>query len=221
MRVKEWEKFQHFKDRKPPWIKLYRELLDDPDWHELDPKAAKFLVMLWLIASEDETKTGTLPSIRRLAFRLRIKEEKLFEILQTLSHWLILDDIKVISTRYHDDIPETETETETYSLAHLNARFDVFWKEYPKKKSKGQAKKTWKKIKPGKQLLETMLSTIKQAKTSEEWTKENGQFIPYPATWLNAEGWNDEYEQPQEKKSIMTDKEREAAYARLENISGC
>ena len=57
-RVKGWKKFQHFKDRKPPWIKLYRDLLDELEWHELDPPAAKALVAIWLIASENE---GFLP----------------------------------------------------------------------------------------------------------------------------------------------------------------
>lgn len=72
-------------------------------------------------------------------------------------------------------------------------RFSRFWKAYPKKKSKGQAKKTWMKIKPSEQLLETILSTIERAKTSVDWQKENGRYIPHPATWLNAEGWEDEF----------------------------
>jgi hypothetical protein len=111
--IKDWKTFQHFKDRTPPWIKLYRHLLDDPDWHALDGDASKLLVMLWLIASEDETHSGLLPDERKLAFRLRISETKLIQSLNKLSHWLIQDDIKTISTRYLDDAPETETETET------------------------------------------------------------------------------------------------------------
>jgi hypothetical protein len=66
MQIKNWKKFQHFKDRKPPWVKLYRDLLDDIEWFELDPKAAKVLVMLWLIASEDD---GNIPTAKQLAFR--------------------------------------------------------------------------------------------------------------------------------------------------------
>ena len=73
--------------------------------------------------------------------------------------------------------------------------FTRFWEVYPKKKSKGQAEKAWVKIKPDEQLLEKILSTIEQAKTSVEWMKDGGQFIPYPATWLNAKGWEDEYNQ--------------------------
>ena len=107
--IKNWKKFQHFRDRRPPWIKLYRELLDDLDWHELEPKAAKVLVMLWLIASEND---GNLPEIKNLAFRLRMSEKDAMSCVDKLSHWLDQDDISVISTRYQDDLPETETETE-------------------------------------------------------------------------------------------------------------
>ncbi len=39
-RIKGWVKFQHFKDRRPPWIKLYRDILEDPDWHDLDGDTA-------------------------------------------------------------------------------------------------------------------------------------------------------------------------------------
>jgi len=110
MKIKNWAKFQHFKDRRPPWVKLYRDILDDLEWHELDPLAAKVLVMLWLIASEDE---GRIPDTKTLAFRLRLPEVKTKEIVIKLSHWLEQDDINPISNGYQHDIPETETETET------------------------------------------------------------------------------------------------------------
>jgi len=110
MRIKDWNKFQHFKDRRPPWIKLYREILDDPEWHELEPASAKVLVMIWLIASEE---MGELPTIKKLAFRLRLTEKQIEIHCSKLSHWLIQDDIKVISDQYQHDAPETETETET------------------------------------------------------------------------------------------------------------
>ena len=123
MRIKGWSKFQHFKDRTPPWIKLYRGLLDDPDFHALDGDSAKLLVMIWLVASEDETHQGTLPCDKKLAFRLRIAERQLKQALTKLSHWLIQDDISVISDRYQVDAPETETETET-DTRNANVSFD-------------------------------------------------------------------------------------------------
>ena len=71
--------------------------------------------------------------------------------------------------------------------------FDEFWAEYPKKRSKGQAEKTWVKLKPDEQLFEAIMTGLKRAKTSADWAKNGGQYIPYPSTWLNAKGWEDDY----------------------------
>ncbi len=130
MKIKNWSKFQHFKDRRPPWVKLYRDLLDDPDWHELDAEAAKILVSLWLLASEDETQEGNLPDAKRIAFRLRLPVNKVNQALTKLDHWLYHDDINVISERYQVDAPETETETETKTEERQRHIFVVFdyWK---------------------------------------------------------------------------------------------
>ena len=70
--------------------------------------------------------------------------------------------------------------------------FERFWAAYPKKKSKGQARRAWDKLKPGSTMVDQMLLAIERAKQSEDWQKDGGQYIPYPATWLNAEGWEDE-----------------------------
>ena len=110
MKVKNWDEFQHFKDRNPIWIKLYRKLLDDRQWYDLDPVASKLLINLWLLASENH---GELPSIPDIAFRLRLPEKQVYSSLSKLSHWLIQDDINVISTCHQAVISETETETET------------------------------------------------------------------------------------------------------------
>lgn len=69
--------------------------------------------------------------------------------------------------------------------------FDRFWQAYPKKASKGQAEKVWQKLSPDEQLTEQILQAVERAKTRADWQKQEGQFIPYPATWLNAKGWED------------------------------
>ena len=40
--------------------------------------------------------------------------------------------------------------------------------------------------------LETLLSAVEKQKKSEQWTKNDGQFIPNPSTWLNQGRWDDE-----------------------------
>ncbi len=72
-------------------------------------------------------------------------------------------------------------------------RFDLFWAAYPKKQNKGGTKKVWAKIKPTAELFEKIMAALELAKQSEQWHKDNGQFIPYPSTWLNGERWEDDY----------------------------
>ena len=102
-RIKNWHKFQHFKDRRPPWIKLYREVLDSREMMSLSSDAFRFIVCLWLMASEDEDQKGTLPSKPDIAFRLRISEAKCCDLLKQVDVFLMSDGCQV-------DAPETEGE---------------------------------------------------------------------------------------------------------------
>jgi len=53
LRPKNWNEFQHYKRRHPPWVKLHKRLLDNFEFQSL-PLASKALApMLWLLASED------------------------------------------------------------------------------------------------------------------------------------------------------------------------
>jgi len=66
--------------------------------------------------------------------------------------------------------------------------FQEFWKAYPKKTGKDAAFKAWKKkIPPIAKCLYTIAWQVKSA----QWVKEDGQYIPMPATWLNQGRWND------------------------------
>lgn len=52
LRIKNWEKFQHYKDRAPPWIKLHRELLDDYEFSRLQDASKAHLMLIWMLASQ-------------------------------------------------------------------------------------------------------------------------------------------------------------------------
>lgn len=81
--AKNWNKFQHYKDRSPGWIKLYRELLDDRIFHRLPDASRALAPMLWLLASE--SSDGSIPdAVAEISFRLRMSEKKVDEALQPL-----------------------------------------------------------------------------------------------------------------------------------------
>lgn len=70
--------------------------------------------------------------------------------------------------------------------------FDTFWTAYPKKEAKKDAEVAFAKLNPDPELLAKMLAAIAAKRQSHDWAKENGKFIPLPATWIRAERWNDE-----------------------------
>lgn len=71
----------------------------------------------------------------------------------------------------------------------LDDGFIEFYNSYPKKKNRIDAEKAWRKIKPP---IDDVLKALEWQKQSDQWTKKGGEFIPYPASYINAGGWLDE-----------------------------
>lgn len=67
--------------------------------------------------------------------------------------------------------------------------FEKFWSAYPKKVGKKSARKAFDRA---KMPVETLLTAIERQKCSAQWSKDNGQYIPRPDTWLNQGRWEDE-----------------------------
>jgi len=180
MRIKNWDRFQHFKDRKPIWIKLYRDLLDDLNWHNLDPKLAKALVMIWLIASEER---GQLPEIKSLAFRLRMSEKDTKDIVTRLSSWLEQDDINGISEGYQGDMPEKRRE-ETEKEKEIEAPEGVsqqVWDSFVKQRKTKKA-----------QLTQLVIDGIQKEANKAGWSMDMAlneivvrNWVSFKADWVD------------------------------------
>ena len=72
----------------------------------------------------------------------------------------------------------------------VNADFDIFYKAYPKKVNKKEAIAAWNKA--TLPCIGIILSAIERQKKSDQWINDNGKYIPYPASWINKERWDDE-----------------------------
>lgn len=91
IRVCNWRRFQHYHDPEkrnkkggaPPWIKLYRALLDNPQWRRLYGSAAKLLIDLWLLAGETENGELTI-RLEDLAYRVRTVDDEVLTDLKVL-----------------------------------------------------------------------------------------------------------------------------------------
>ena len=70
--------------------------------------------------------------------------------------------------------------------------FESFWAAYPRKVGKQAAKKAFSKVSVP---VKTLIDAVNSQKNSEQWHKDNGQYIPNPATWLNQGRWDDVLEE--------------------------
>lgn len=80
---------------------------------------------------------------------------------------------------------KVETEDKTSEL------FDEFWRAYPRHDAKQTAVKAFRKVSE-KLLRETILPDLEKRKASEQWTKDNGAYIPHAATYINQQRWQDQ-----------------------------
>lgn len=56
LRVVNLEKYQHYKERRPPWVKLHRTVFSDYAFSRLQDASKSHLMLIWLLASEYENK---------------------------------------------------------------------------------------------------------------------------------------------------------------------
>ncbi len=59
--VKNFEQYQHYKDRKPPWIKLYNDVLDDYAFEVMPDASKAHLMLIWLLASRTDNRIPNDP----------------------------------------------------------------------------------------------------------------------------------------------------------------
>jgi hypothetical protein len=142
---KNWNTFQHYRDRCPPWIKLHREILNDKEFMCL-PLASKAIApLLWLLASE--SKDGQFDaSIDELSFRLRITNKEVEEGLKPLiNNGFFIDASTMlapclqVATTERETEREGERETEKNTLKRPDDISEELWKDFKKLRSNKKA----------------------------------------------------------------------------------
>lgn len=108
LKVKNWNDYQHYKDRAPAWIKLHKKLLDDYVYQSLQLASKALAPMFWLLASESDD--GSIEyDLPALAFRLRVKESVVQDSLtELISKGFFIPDSDMLATPEHDASLEKE-----------------------------------------------------------------------------------------------------------------
>jgi len=128
-------------------------------------------------------------------------------------------------TALEENLIKNKTNKETYAQDKPEREDDFFkfWYFYPRKAGKGAARRAFFKAVNRNQVAE-ILDGAKRL--SEDPNLPEVQYIPYPATWLNAEGWlNEPYPErkrtAEELEQIRAEKyarDREASLAAAKEI---
>ncbi len=98
--------------------------------------------------------------------------------------------------------------------------FLEFWSSYPRKEGKGAAYKSWMKISSPGETLQLILIALEWQKQTEQWKKDNGQYIPMPATYLNQQRWLDEKHKIILPTHILSAGEKQIQKERMKELNG-
>jgi len=210
--IKNWAKFQHYKDRNPPWIKLHKDLLNNRDYLSLGIEGMAIAPLIWLLASELSTAGTFEIDHDDIVWRLRIDSSVLAKGLQQLVDKKFIEisnqdsklednaskalagceQVATPEERREETETEAETETETEVAASKikSDLFEEFWEAVPtraKRSGKSYARKAWDTHVNGSAV--EVIAAIKLHAQSIDWLKEDGKFVPMISTWLNQKRW--------------------------------
>jgi len=189
LRVKNWDEFQHYKDRNPPWIKLHRALLDDYEFSRLQDASKAHLMLIWLFASQ---KNGYIPEDASfLKRKLGLEREPNLNLL--VEHGLLIreQDASNAQAEGKQNAPLEEKRTTTTESIAPTGAFLRFWTAWPKshrKQAQGKCWSVWRRNDLDQE-APAILAHVEALKASVDWIKDGGKFVPAPLVYLNQRRW--------------------------------
>jgi len=216
LQIVEWNKWQTFRtDRAtPPWIKVHRNLLTNPEWASLSDSEKGQLVSIWLIAAD---KDGRVSADARLLQKVALLDKapniNRFKELQFLAPIGCQDDVKAPQ----DDAPEKEKEKEKEKdFVHFDSdlAFEEIWADYPKATGKQAAKTFFVKSVTSEENFEEICLALNNYKSYVEKERfggfkdlqwQGGSRWFNPKEWKN---WLETVDKPKDNRDWMTEAQR-------------
>jgi hypothetical protein len=188
LKIKNWEKFNLYNAKNPryqkkmTWFKFYgTDYINNIEIHKLSFEQKAILVELWCLGSESD---GVLPDNFEIAFRLHYPIDFIEKIVGELltRGWLEENYTTVSIEKIREDKIREDIVLD---------KFNDFWKTYPasnRKVNKSGCMKLWQSqnLEP---IGDKIINHVKMM-SETDWKKDNGQWIPMPATYLRQERFN-------------------------------
>jgi len=137
LKIRNWTKWQTYRsDRgQPPWIKIHRCIMRDPDWVSLSDAERGQLVALWLLAADHD---GAIPTskelIAKLCFMSGEPNLSKFADLGFIEDGWRRDDAVVTPSVCRSDVPKAEAKEDKNKDSMQKPALSIILKnesEYP------------------------------------------------------------------------------------------
>lgn len=223
LQIENWARWQSYRaDRgQPPWIKIHRCVMRNPEWVELTDSERGQLVSMWLLAADNN---GLIPSSPDLIQKLCFMSDPLdIDKFKNLG-FIRQADVKAASKRRQSDCKvshqsrvEKNREDKKRVLANppdfgikdsskiyksksgkilsgeIFKSFITFWNVFNYKQGKADAADSWLKIDPDEALLRKILSAAKTEASARPGLFQKKQTPKMAQGWLSSRRWEDEF----------------------------
>ena len=190
LKIKNWEKFNLYSPKNPryqkrmTWFKFYgTDYINNIEIHKLNFEQKAILVELWCLGSESD---GILPDNFEISFRLHYPSDFIEKIVGELHARGWLED-------YQQSASIEKRREEKIRKDIVLDKFNEFWEVWPKgnrKVNRVGCLKLWQSQKL-EEIGDKIINHVK-IMSDTDWKKDNGQWIPMPATYLRQERFNTE-----------------------------
>ncbi len=161
----------------------------------------------WIVSQSDKdgkaAVQAALNELTELGYRVVVKKSEGYKAVTSVVEWFHLpydeaekstaenttvDFFDRQETRRYKEHHPSEHHLEQHHLTERVSDFDAFWLVYPRKESKGAARKAWTKA-VSKASAAHIIAAAERYR--DDPNREDG-FTAHAATWLNGERWDDD-----------------------------
>lgn len=185
--VRNWEEFQHYTGRNNTWLKLYPRILRDPAFAALSDAARFHVLGIFMLALE--TDNHFMLDADYLRGVLNTTEPVDVGLLLRAGFIASGSASNKRLDKTRPDKKRLDTPRAIYAAAD-EVGFSTWWNRYPRRVDKVKAARAWLRLTPDDQSDAAGPGLVGWL---QYWQSRNEpQFVPYPATWLNNRRWEAE-----------------------------
>ena len=198
LEVHDWDKHQPFRGDRAKYIRIEPAVLDRGKFSQLNNAEFGLLVRLWLVRGRSGASLHRDPT-KAVASTGQVRTKYTASQLERLEYLGFLKPTRRQDTPNENE-NENENENDTPNPSATPGRrtypdgFKRAWEAYPHHDSrsvKAEAAKQWRRL-GLEPLTDRVLLWIEALAASDDWTRDDGQYVPGMQVWIKRPDFTDD-----------------------------